>query len=154
MSATKAMKVANPASPHDLSRSALAEAIAKRDAVERELEAAKAAIEAAYQNKWGAQARLEALREQKMEAPNIGELFTASVAAGQPCGVDLLERPQSSADEDALEHEIKVWSKARQEVEASIPDKERALSWANFNVDDAVRDAVNEVYSWLIVYRA
>ena len=45
-------------------------------------------------------------------------------------------------DEDALEHEIEVWSKARQEVEASIPDKERALSWANFNVDDAVRDAV------------
>jgi len=138
MSATKALNVASPAPPHDPSRSALMEALAARDARKCELEAAQAAIEAAYQNKWAVEARLEALRKQKTEAPNIGELFTASIAAGDPCGVDVLERPKSSADEDALEHEIEVWSRTRQEVEAWIPDKERALSWANFNVDDAV----------------
>jgi hypothetical protein len=120
----KPLKLAANNPPRSPARAQLAEAIAARDDLERQLAAARDAVEQAQHRKWAAQDKLDALRAQRakeLAARSLGGAFIASVLAGQPCGIDVLERPASTREEDALEREIVTWQETQSECEAEIP---------------------------------
>jgi hypothetical protein len=128
-----------------LARAKLAEVIAARDGIERKIAIARDAVEQARAKKWAAEERLESLQKQKAEssaAHSPGDIFMASLAAGEACDVAVLERPASTRDEDALEREIALWAKTQAECEAEIPLLESALGFAEYRVEEAAREAV------------
>jgi hypothetical protein len=138
------LAASNPAA-RSPERAALAEDIARRDDIERKLATAKDATEQARAKRWAAEERLEALQKQKAEASaaqSLGAKFLASVEAGQPCGVDVLERPGTTREEDALEREIELWAETQAECAASIPALESAVNFAAFRVDESAREAI------------
>ena len=97
------LKLAASEPPRSPERTKLAEAIAARDMVERQLSAAREAVEQARAKKWEASDKLDALRVAKAEeseAQNLGNRFIESIAAGGMCGLAELERPLVS-DRDA-----------------------------------------------------
>ena len=114
-----------------LEREKLAAAISARDAVERQLSAARTAVEQARGHRWEAQDKLDALRVAKAEesaAQSLGNQFIESIAAGGMCGLAELERPSTfDSDEAALERELGTWARTQHECEAEIPGIESAL---------------------------
>jgi len=65
------------------------------------------------------------------------------VAAGQPCGVDVLERSSTSTrDEDALEKEIATWAQTQGECDAVVQQREQALILAEMNAEAEARAAI------------
>jgi len=131
--------------PPDPARATLAEAIARRNELARQLDASRDAAERAAHSRWAAMGRLDALRQAKAEAAaaqSAGTRFIASVAAGEPCGIDVLERQVSPADLDAAEREIEVWTRTQSECAALITEREQKLERAGFRVERMAHEVV------------
>lgn len=141
------LKLASSAPPpRSPERVTLASAIAARNEVERQLSAAREAVEQARDKKWQAQDKFDALRARKAEAAvsySPGAVFAASIAAGQPCGVDVLERPSTfDSVEGALEREVATWTRTQAECNAAISGLEAGLLFKNLRVEDLARAVV------------
>lgn len=124
----------------DPARAKLAAAIVLEAGARRDLRVADEAASLAAQKCWEAQSRLEKLREVAEPSGALADTFAASVAAGNPCNVAVLERSgiDVRAKIAAAENDFSVWDQTRRECDLAAREKEAALSAARDRVE---RDA-------------
>lgn len=135
------------ASKRDRHRAALAAAIGKLTAAERDLQVAIDAKSAASDRQDEAQERLEALRnpgEDGEGQPDLGAVFAASVRAGAPCDATVLERPAAKRKEaiERAERDVDIWTKTYEACKSAIPAKQLAVDDRNRAVQRAAADVV------------
>jgi len=125
----------------DQNRKALAAAIALHAGAKRDARVADEAASLAAQKCWEAQSRLEKLREVAEPSGALADTFAASVAAGNPCNVAVLERSgiDVRAKMAAAENDFNVWDQTRRECDLAAREKEAALSAARDRVERAAR---------------
>jgi hypothetical protein len=125
----------------DISRKNLAAAIALLAGAKRDARVADDAARQAAQNCWEAQSRLEKLREAAEPSGSLADTFAASVAAGNPCNVAVLERSgiDARAKITAAENDFNVWDQTRRECDLAARERETAAETARENVERAAR---------------
>ena len=126
----------------DPARAKLAATIALEAGARRDLKVAEDAAELAADRCWRAQSALDEMRNEP-PAPSgaFADAFTASIAAGNPCGTAILERSgiESRAKLVAAEGEAAVWDETRKECELAVRAKEAALVAAKERVERCAR---------------
>jgi predicted nucleic acid-binding Zn-ribbon protein len=125
-------------------RVALATAIAEHSTAERDLRAAREAVEKARDRQWDAQHRLAALQERPAEATaNPATAFISAMQAGRDADVAELSEPKNAraAEEADIQGEIEALRKTRAALDAFIVEREGAT----VNAKGRVKDAVAEV---------
>jgi hypothetical protein len=130
-----------PPSAFDPNRKALAAAISLAAGAKRDARVADEAARQAAQNCWEAQSRLEKLREAAEPSGSLADTFAASVAAGNPCNVAVLERSgiDARAKITAAENDFKVWDQTREECDLAAREKEADVATAKDRVERAAR---------------
>jgi hypothetical protein len=128
-----------PPSAFDPNRKALAAAISLAAGAKRDARVADEAARQAAQNCWEAQSRLEKLREAADPSGSLADTFAASVAAGNPCNVAVLERSgiDARAKITAAENDFNVWDQTRRECDLAARERETAAETARENVERA-----------------
>jgi hypothetical protein len=128
----------------DKNRKNLAAAIAMHAGAKRDARVADEAARQAAQNCWEAQSRLETLREAAEPSGALADTFAASVAAGNPCNVAVLERSgiDVRAKITAAENDFNVWDQTRRECDLAAREKEAAVAAARDRVERAARMVV------------
>jgi hypothetical protein len=121
-------------------RAALATAIAEHANAERELLAAREAVEKARDRQWDAQHRLAALQERPAEATaNPAMAFISAMQAGRDADVAELSPVNTRADEEAaIQDEIDALRKTRAALDTAVVEREAAISYTKVAVKDAV----------------
>jgi chromosome segregation ATPase len=128
------------------SRTAEREELAKRiDAVKvlsDQLGEAKKAAEKAEEASWRANSHLQSLKAEAEKEPADPADLLARIAAGED--VTTLARPdvELQAKIAKAEDDLAFWRSAREKAKAAIEEREKNLSWAKFNLDDAVRKVI------------
>ena len=129
---------------HDQNRKALAAAIALHAGAKRDARVADEAASLAAQKCWEAQSRLEKLREVAEPSGVLADTFAASVAAGNPCNVAVLERHgiDVRAKIAAIENDFSVWDQTRRECDLAAREKEAEVATAHDRVARAAREVI------------
>jgi hypothetical protein len=135
------MTVINMKPAPDQNRKALAAAIALHAGAKRDLRVADDAASLAAQRCWQAQAQLDELRKVAEPKGSLAAGFIASVSAGEPCGVAVLERSsiESRSKILAAENEFSVWNQTREECDESAREKEAGVAAAKEHVERCAR---------------
>jgi chromosome segregation ATPase len=121
-------------------RAALAAAIAEHANAERDLLAAREAVDQARQRAWNVQDRLAALQERPAEATaNPAVAWLAAMKEGREASIVELAGPVNArADEEtAIQGEIDALSKTRAALDAAVTEREGAIVNAKGKVKDA-----------------
>ena len=139
------MRDLKPLPDRDPARATLAAAIALEAGARRDLQVAEQAEGLAASRHWEAQSKLDELR--KWPPLRVGLLrmtFTASIAAGNPCGTAVLERSgiDARAKLVAAEGEAVVWDETRKECELAVRSKAADVAAAKERVTRAARVVV------------
>jgi hypothetical protein len=139
------MRDLKPLPDRDPARAKLAAAIALEAGARRDLQVAEQAAQLAASRHWEAQSKLDELR--KVVAAPTGALaseFTASVAAGAPCNVAVLERSAIDARGQiaAAENDVRVWEQTSEECSQAVRAKEGKVSDAKDRVERAARSVI------------
>jgi hypothetical protein len=81
------------------------------------------------------------LREAAEPSGSLADTFAASVAAGNPCNVAVLERSgiDARAKITAAENDFNVWDQTREECDESAREKEAEVAAARDRVERAAR---------------
>ena len=139
------MRDMKPLPDRDPARATLAAAIALEAGARRDLQVAEQAAELAARRYYEAQSKLDELRNEP-PAPNgaFADAFTASIAAGNPCGTAILERSgiESRAKLVTAEGEVAVWDETRRECELAVRAKEAEVSNSKERVERCARAVV------------
>jgi hypothetical protein len=134
-----------PLPDRDPARAKLAAAIALEAGARRDLQVAEEAASLAAERCWDAQSKLDELRNEP-PAPSgaFADAFTASIAAGNPCGTAILERSgiESRAKLVAAENEVRVWEQTSEECALAVRAKEAEVAAAKERVEKAARVVV------------
>ena len=128
----------------DQNRKSLAAAQALYAGAKRDARVADEAASLAAQKCWEAQSRLEKLREVAEPSGALADTFAASVAAGNPCNVAVLERSgiDVRAKIAAAENDFNVWDQTRRECDLAARQKEAAVAAARDRVERSARMVV------------
>ena len=139
------MRDMKPLPDRDPARATLAAAIAMEAGARRDLKVAEDAAGLAERRHWDAQSKLDELRNEP-PAPSgaFADAFTASIAAGNPCGTAVLERSAIDARAKlvAAENEVAVWDETRLECELAVRSKAADVAAAKERVTRAARVVV------------
>jgi len=139
------MRDIKPISDRDPARAKLASAIALEAGARRDLQMAEEAARLAEARHWEAQSKLDELRK-AVAAPGgaLAADFIASVGAGDPCGVAVLERSSIEARSkiSAVENEFSIWDQTREECDLAAREKEADVAAAKERVERCARAVV------------
>jgi hypothetical protein len=139
------MRDLKPLPDRDPARAKLASAIALHAGAVRDLQIAEQAAELAAERCWRADAQLEELRK-VVAAPSgaLADKFAASVSAGNPCDVAVLERSaiDARAKLSAAENDFRVWEQTSEECDLAVRAKEAEEVTAKERVEKAARVVV------------
>ncbi len=135
------MTVINMKPAPDQNRKALAAAIILHAGAKRDARVADEAASLAAQKCWEAQSRLEKLREVAEPSSALADTFAASVSAGNPCDVAVLERSgiDVRAKMTAAENDFNVWDQTQRECDLAARAKEADVATAKDRVERAAR---------------
>jgi hypothetical protein len=138
------MRDLKPLPDRDPTRSKLAAAIALHAGAKRDARVADEAASLAAQKCWEAQSRLEKLREVAEPSGALADTFAASVAAGNPCNVAVLERSgiDVRAKMTAAENDFNVWDQTQRECDLAARAKEADAAAAKEHVERCARAVV------------
>ncbi len=146
MKETSNLKVVPPMAPRSPEREALAAAIVKRQAAQRELTAAEDARGQAQRRRWDADTELSKFRMARDEEPpeNFADDLISHVKDGTDYDVAVIGRRDVEAREREaeLQNAADVWTKAQRACEAAIPDRRCDLEWADRHVVTAARKVI------------
>ncbi len=127
-------------------REALAAAIVKRQAAQRELTAAENAREQAQRRRWDAETELSKWRMIRDEEPpeSFADDLISHVKDGTDYNVAVIGRRDVEAREREadLQNAADVWTKAQRACEAAIPGRQDDLTWCDRHVVTAARKVV------------
>ena len=139
------MRDMKPLPDRDPARAALAAAIALEAGARRDLRVAEQAAQLAASRHWEAQSKLDELHK-AVAAPSgaLADAFTASIAAGNPCGTAVLERSaiDARAQIKAAENDVRVWEQTQDECERAVRAKEADVAAAKERVERCAREVV------------
>jgi hypothetical protein len=131
-----------PLPDRDPARATLAAAIAMHADARHDLKVAEEAAGLAASRYYDAQSKLEALRKAP-DAPSgsLADSFIASVSAGNPCNVAVLERAsvEARAKMTAAENDVNVWKQTHEECDLAVRAKRAAVAPAKERVKRAAR---------------
>ena len=138
------MTVINMKPAPDQNRKALAAAIALHAGAKRDARVADEAASLAAQKCWEAQSRLEKLREVAEPSGALADTFAASVSAGNPCDVAVLERSgiDVRAKMTAAENDFNVWDQTQRECDLAARAKEADVAAAKERVERCARAVI------------
>jgi hypothetical protein len=126
-------------------RVALSVAIAEYADAERDLRAAREAVDKARQRAWDAQDRLVSLGGRPADATsNPAVAWLAAMKEGREASVAELEGPANTrrAAETAIQCEIEALRKTRAALDEAVTEREGAITYAKGKVKDAVAEVL------------
>jgi predicted nucleic acid-binding Zn-ribbon protein len=131
--------------PRSAARAALADCIAEHDHAERDLRAAREAVDKARKRAWDAQDRLAAAHARPAEATgDPAAAFIAAMHEGREASVADLNGPANTreAEEAEMASEIQALQKTRAALDETVMERESAVVRTRNHLKDAVAEVL------------
>ena len=128
----------------DKNRKNLATAIALHAGAVRDWQVAQSAAELAERRHWQSQSALDEMRKAAIDPSGLADSFILSVASGNPCGTDVLERSGVAAARriSAAENDVRVWKQTHDECAQVSRSKEALALQAKSRVERCAREVI------------